>query len=139
VHQAAKTNRFNNAVHHWVVSSSPTRRANRIINFLLAFLGLLYVYDPDLWEILWDQAGIGITGLCCSFCALRQFFDCASFGLSPNMRIVRDHLLRDVTGQVSNDLVSDAAFGKIGNEGMAGVVEATFDICPSADVSPGCL
>jgi hypothetical protein len=52
----------------------------------------------------------------------------AALGLCPNVGVMLEHFLRNVSGHVPNDLVARAALREIGNEGMAVVVKPSLDI-----------
>jgi hypothetical protein len=72
----------------------------------------------------------------------RLFDDClqgVSLGLHTNVAVMFEHLFRHVAGDVHDGLVASAALSQIGDQSMAVVVPASFDLGIFADVVPSCF
>src|SRR5579872_7236092 len=99
------------------------------------------VHESDLQEILWDGARTGVRRpwfrwiLAHSRLVLERR-DGASLRLSPNVRVVLEHVVRDMSCHVPNDFISSAALSEVCNEGVAGVMEPSLDVCPGPRIAP---
>ena len=65
--------------------------------------------------------------------------DGASLRLSPYVQAVLQHVFRDVSGHVPNDFIPRSTLSQICDEGVAGVIETSFDICSGPRIASSCL
>ena len=82
---------------------------------------------------MWDGARTGVRRLGWIFVHSRltlERLDGASLRLGPNVGVVLEHVFRDVSCHVPDDFIPRATLSEISNEGVTGVMETSFDICP---------